>query len=60
MLVIDGSRFVSGAMVTVGGVNASNVWVIGDSQIYATTPAGTLTAIEVAPLPVSAVAALRK
>ena len=40
VLVIEGSRFVSGAMVTVGGVNASNVWVVGDSQVYATTPAG--------------------
>ena len=40
VLMIEGSRFVSGAMVTVGGVNASNVWVVGDSQVYATTPAG--------------------
>jgi hypothetical protein len=40
VIVISGAGFVSGAMVTVGGANASNVWVVGDSQLYATTPAG--------------------
>ncbi len=40
VLLLSGAGFVSGAMVTVGGVNASNVWVVGDSQVYATTPAG--------------------
>ena len=37
---INGSRFVMGATVSFNGVPATNVWVVGDNQIYATTPAG--------------------
>lgn len=45
--VINGSRFVTGAMVAFNGVPATNVWVLGDNQIYATTPPGTGSGVTV-------------
>ena len=40
VVAISGTGFVAGAMVSFNGVPASNVWVVGDSLVYATTPAG--------------------
>jgi hypothetical protein len=41
VIAVNGVAFVAGAMVSVGGVPASNVWVVGDSLAYATVPAGS-------------------
>lgn len=41
VITLLGSGFVSGAMVSVNGAPASNVWVVGDSLAYATVPAGS-------------------
>ncbi|MFA7297735.1 MAG: IPT/TIG domain-containing protein [Dehalococcoidia bacterium] len=44
VVAVTGVAFVSGATVSVNGVPASNVWVVGDSLAYATVPAGSGTA----------------
>ena len=52
LLILTGSRFATGAIVTVNGVTASDIWVLGDSQIYATAPVvspGTATVTVVNP-----------
>jgi hypothetical protein len=42
VLTITGTSFVSGATVRIGGVNATNVTFVSSTQLFATTPPGTI------------------
>lgn len=46
-VTIDGTGFVSGATVTIGGAAATNVVVVSATQLRVTTPAGTAGARDV-------------